>query len=115
MFDTLCEISNTKKVYVPLPKFPSTSRDIALLVDESTEAGTIEKVIVSAADSDILKSVALFDVYRGKQVEAGKKSVAFTLTYQDSEKTLTDEDVAPVHERVLDALKEKLGAVLREM
>ncbi len=115
MFDTLCEISNTKKVYVPLPKFPSTSRDIALLVDESTEAGTIEKVIVSAADSDILKNVALFDVYRGKQVEAGKKSVAFTLTYQDSEKTLTDEDVAPVHERVLDALKEKLGAVLREM
>ena len=57
----------------------------------------------------------LFDVYRGKQVEEGKKSVAFTLTYQDESKTLTDDDVAPVHGNILKALEETLGAVLREM
>lgn len=115
LFDTICDIANTTKVYEPLPKFPSTSRDIALLVDEKTEAGTIEKVIKKAASSKILKDIALFDVYRGKQVDEGKKSVAFTLTYQDNEKTLTDDEVAEVHNRVLDALKEKLGAVLREI
>lgn len=114
MFDTICEICNMKKMYTPLPKYPSTSRDIALLVEDSLEAGTIEKVIKAAA-TDILKEVKLFDVYRGEQVEEGKKSVAFSLIYQDSEKTLTDEDVAPVHESVLKALREELGAVLREM
>ena len=115
MFDTLCEICDTKKAYTPLPKFPSTSRDIALLVEEAMEVATIEKVIKAAAASEILKDVKLFDVYRGKQVDEGKKSVAFTLTYQDKEKTLTDDDVAEVHNRVLAALSEELGAVLREM
>ena len=57
----------------------------------------------------------LFDVYRGKQVEEGKKSVAFTLTYRDKDKTLTDDEVAAVHNDVLNALKDKLNAVLREI
>ena len=54
-------------------------------------------------------------MYRGKQVDEGKKSVAFALTYRDRNKTLTDEEVAKVHNKVLDALKEKLNAVLREI
>ena len=114
MFDTVCEISDTDKTYTPLPKYPSTSRDIALIVDEDMEVGTIEKVIKAAA-SEILKNVKLFDIYRGEQVADGKKSVAFTLTYQDENKTLTDDDVAPVHSNILKALEETLGAVLREM
>lgn len=114
MFDAVKRHSDRTVVYVPLPKYPSTSRDIALLVDEDMEVGKIEDVIKEYA-GNILESVKLFDVYRGKQVEEGKKSVAFALTYRDKDKTLTDEEVAKVHGKVLEALKEKLNAVLREM
>ena len=63
----------------------------------------------------ILEDVALFDVYRGRQVGEGKKSAAFALTYRDAEKTLTDEEVNAVHSKVLEALRDRLGAVQREM
>lgn len=114
MFDSVIRHADTNIVFTPLPKYPSTSRDIALLVDEDMEVGKIEEVI-KANGGNILENVKLFDVYRGKQVEEGKKSVAFALTYRDKDKTLTDEDVAAVHGKVLEALKEKLNAVLREM
>jgi phenylalanyl-tRNA synthetase beta chain len=114
MFDTIIRHANTNKVYKPLPKYPSTSRDIALLVEEDVQVGDIIDVI-KGCDNTILEDVKLFDVYRGKQVDEGKKSVAFTLTYRDKDKTLTDEDVAPVHGKVLEALKENINAVLREM
>lgn len=114
MFDNIARHANTEVVYTPLPKYPSTSRDIALLVDEDMEVGTIENVIAGNS-GDILEKVELFDVYRGKQIGEGKKSVAFALTYRDKNRTLTDEDVAKVHDKVLKALKEKLNAVLREM
>ena len=106
--------SDTEIVYSPLPKYPSTSRDIALLVDEDMEVGAIERIIKAHGET-ILESVKLFDVYRGKQVEEGKKSVAFNLTYRDKDKTLTDEEVTAVHNGVLEALKNELNAVLREM
>ncbi len=114
MFDAVKRHSDRTVAYTPLPKYPSTSRDIALLVNEDMEVGKIEDVIKEYAGS-ILESVKLFDVYRGRQVEKGKKSVAFALTYRDKNKTLTDEEVAKVHSKVLEALKEKLNAVLREM
>ena len=114
MFDAVMRHADTEKAYAPLPKYPSTSRDIALLVDEDMEVGKIESVIRQQGKA-ILENVKLFDVYRGKQVEEGKKSVAFALTYRDKDKTLTDEEVAEVHNSVLDALKEKLNAVLREI
>ena len=114
MFGAIARKANTEIVYTPLPKYPSTSRDIALLVDEDMEVGKIEGVIKEYG-KEILESVKLFDVYRGQQVEEGKKSVAFNLIYRDRAKTLTDEDVAKVHDGVLEALKEKLNAVLREI
>lgn len=113
-FELILLKSDTEKHYKPLPKFPATSRDIALLVDENVKVGDIESVIREMGHS-ILEKVELFDVYRGKQVEAGKKSCAFALTYRAADKTLTDEDVAEVHESVLKALREKLNAVLRDM
>lgn len=113
-FGTMVELSNTVKQYRPLPKYPSITRDIALVVDESMSVGEIEKVIWGAG-AEILTSIKLFDIYRGEQVGAGKKSVAFNLTYRHSDKTLKDEDVQAAHAKVLDALKEKLDINLREM
>ena len=114
MFGAIARKADTEIVYKPLPKYPSTSRDIALLVDETMEVGKIENVIRQMG-GQILENVRLFDVYRGEQVEKGKKSVAFNLVYRDKDKTLTDQEVTDVHENVLHALKEKLNAVLRDM
>ncbi len=113
-FDSVIRHADVEKHYEPLPKYPSTSRDIALLVDEDVLVGDME-AIIRREGGDILESVKLFDVYRGKQVAEGKKSAAFALTYRDKTKTLTDEEVAKVHEGVLEALKNEVNAVLREM
>jgi len=114
MFDAIMRHAKTDASYSPLPKYPSTSRDIALLVDESQSVGDLEQVIRSNG-KDILEQVRLFDIYRGAQVAEGKKSVAFTLTYRDANKTLTEEDVAEVHNLILAALKGTFNAVLREI
>ena len=114
LFDAVIRHANTDASYSPLPKYPSTSRDIALLVDESQSVGEMEQLILSNG-GDILERVRLFDIYRGAQVAEGKKSAAFTLTYRDANKTLTEEDVAIVHDRILAALKGTFNAVLREI
>ena len=112
--DKLYTLANIERLYAPLPKYPAVSRDIALLVSENVFAGAIEAMIKENAGA-LLEKVELFDVYRGKQVKEGHKSVAFTLTYRDPNKTLTDDEVVKVHQRVLDALKDKMNAVLREI
>ncbi|MEK4028591.1 phenylalanine--tRNA ligase subunit beta [Pseudobacillus sp. FSL P4-0506] len=98
--------------YEPIPRFPSITRDIALVVDSKVEAGKLKEVI-EGAGGKLLKDVHVFDLYEGEHVEAGKKSIAFSLKYFDPEKTLTDEEVVKVHNGVLEALKEKAGAELR--
>ncbi|WP_282019977.1 phenylalanine--tRNA ligase subunit beta [Planomicrobium okeanokoites] len=98
-------------VYTQVPRYPSITRDVALELSKIVEAGTIEKLIRSAGGK-LLKDVRVFDLYEGDNLEAGKKSVAFSLTYFDPEKTLTDEEVTAVHEKVVGALKES-GAELR--
>ena len=114
MFENVTELSNTTKAYTQLPKFPAMVRDIALVADEEMTVGQIEAVITESA-TELLRSVKLFDIYRGQQVGEGKKSMAFSLTYRAADRTLTDEDVQAVHGKVLEALKEKLGVTLREM
>ncbi|MCL6573906.1 MAG: phenylalanine--tRNA ligase subunit beta [Bacillus sp. (in: Bacteria)] len=98
--------------YKGIPRFPSMTRDIALVVNKETVSGTLRELILTAG-APLLKEVHVFDLYEGDKMEEGKKSIAFTLKYVDPERTLTDEEVAKVHERVLEALKEKAGAVLR--
>lgn len=98
-------------LYTPVPRYPSITRDVALVLSKIVEAGTIEKVI-RGAGGKLLKDVRVFDLYEGDKMEEGKKSVAFTLTYFDPEKTLTDEEVVAVHDKVLKALTE-VGAELR--
>ncbi|AQQ52839.1 phenylalanine--tRNA ligase subunit beta [Planococcus lenghuensis] len=92
-------------VFEPVSRFPSISRDIALVLGKDTQAATIESIIRNAGGR-LLKDVTVFDVYEGKNMEPGKKSVAFSLTYFDPEKTLTDEEVAAAHDKVLKALAE---------
>lgn len=97
--------------YTQVPRYPSITRDIALVLSKIVEAGTIEKLIRSAGGK-LLKDVRVFDLYEGDNLEAGKKSVAFSLTYFDPEKTLTDEEVTAAHEKVVARLKDS-GAELR--
>ncbi|MBK5253454.1 MAG: phenylalanine--tRNA ligase subunit beta [Peptostreptococcaceae bacterium] len=114
MFETINEISDREIVFSQLPKYPSTSRDIALLVEENLEVAKIEETIREAS-TEILESLKMFDIYKGKQVADGKKSVAYSLTYRHKDKTLTDADVDKVHENILKALESKLNATLRDM
>lgn len=108
----LLEAETAPLQYTAIPRYPSITRDIALVVDKGTAAGDLEKIITEAGGS-LLKEVNVFDLYEGEKMEQGKKSLAFSLKYFDPEKTLTDEDIAKAHNKVLAALEEKAGAVLR--
>ncbi|WP_046178603.1 phenylalanine--tRNA ligase subunit beta [Domibacillus tundrae] len=110
--DVLLNAARKDLAYVPIPRFPFISRDIALVVDRTVESASLEGIIKEAGGS-LLTNVHVFDVYEGDRMEAGKKSVAFALTYVNLDKTLTDEEVTAVHEKVLAALKEKADADLR--
>ncbi len=98
-------------VYNIIPRFPAMSRDIALELDVAAPAGEIVAIIKGAGTS-LLKDVKVFDVYAGDKMAPGKKSVAFSLTYFDPERTLTDEEVVAAHNKVLKALAEA-GAEVR--
>ena len=110
--DTVFENLNLTKSYNPLPKYPSTSRDIALIVKDEVFVKQIEDII-KANGEDLVESYKLFDVYKGAQIEDGHKSIAYSITYRSKDKTLTDEDVAKVHDKILSELSEKLNANLR--
>ncbi len=98
--------------YVPLPRFPAVSRDLALVCDESLTVAQLERCIREAGGS-LLKRVTLFDVYRGTGVPDGKKSVAFSLELRAEDRTLTDDECSQELSRVLEALEKTFGAVLR--
>lgn len=95
-----------------IPRYPGITRDIALVVDQEINAGDIQKVIQNTG-GDILQSIHVFDVYQGEHLEATKKSLAFSLFYQDPEHTLTDKEVEDSYERILDAVKNEFQAELR--
>ena len=98
--------------YVPLPKYPAVSRDLALVCDEEVTVAQAEKIIADAAGK-LLRDVKLFDIYRGVGVPAGKKSMAFSLELRADDRTLTDADSEAVTDKILAALAEKLNATLR--
>ncbi len=113
MLDTLLPLTDSQVHYEPVSKYPSTSRDIALTVDENVEAGAMLDAMREVS-TEIVENIELFDIYRGEQVDEGQKSVAFRITYRDKKKTITDADVDAVHERLLQNLKTRCGAVLRD-
>jgi len=111
-FKALAEADVEPIAYEMIPRYPSITRDIALVVDKEKSAGELESIITEAGGS-LLKEVHLFDLYEGEHMEAGKKSLAFSLKYFDPERTLTDEDITKAHDKVLNAVEEQAGAVLR--
>ena len=98
--------------YVPLPKFPNLTRDIAVVCEEKVTVGQLEDCIRSAGGK-LIKQVSLFDIYRGKGIDEGKKSVAFNLVLRADDRSLTGEEADADVKKVLEALASQLGAVLR--
>lgn len=97
----------------PVPIFPPVLEDLAVVVDENVPAELVEEVIRKAGE-DLLVGVTLFDLYRGEQVDKGKKSLAYSLVYQAPDRTLTDEEIANIRAKVIKKLGSELKAKLRE-
>jgi len=95
-----------------VPRFPSALRDVAVIVEEAIPADRIEKEI-RAAGGDLLGGVRLFDVYRGESIAPGHKSLAYALTYQADDRTLTDKEVDRAHKKIEDRLRHMLKAQIR--
>lgn len=110
--DLIFDNSDRTIIFNPLPKYPSTSRDIALLVKDDVIVKQIEDII-KANGEEIVESYNLFDVYKGSQIADGYKSIAYSITYRSKDKTLTDDDVNKVHHNIIRELEEKLDAKLR--
>jgi phenylalanyl-tRNA synthetase beta chain len=102
-----------QKALHPVPPYPAVLRDVALVVDECVQHEDIMAVVRRNAP-DELTDTALFDIFRGEGVEGGKKSLAYSFTYQSQTRTLTDEDANSFHEAVKDALRRDLNVVIRE-
>ena len=111
-FDELKLAQGAGAEYVPLPKFPSVTRDIAVVCDETVTVGALEKAIRKGAKG-LLKEAALFDIYRGKGIDEGKKSVAFNLVLRADDRSLTSEEADEDVKSILEALEKHCGARLR--
>jgi len=111
--DTLLARRNTTKSFRPLPAFPAIRRDVAMILPEATTHEAVLQVTKQAKPAN-LEAVELFDVFRGKNVPAGQKSMAYAFTYRHAERTLTDAEVNAAHEKLVAQLKQRLQAVVRE-
>ncbi len=110
--DTLQKFAAKKFTFASLPKYPSISRDLAILVDHDTSAGDVEKVIAKSG-GEFFKGVTLFDVYTGEQIPADKKSLAFAIDFRSNERTLKDEEADSAFKNILSAVEKEFGATLR--
>ena len=110
--DALLSKRNPAKSFKPLPQFPSSRRDVAMLVPEATTHEAVLQTVKQAKAAN-LESVELFDVFRGKGIPEGQKSLAYAFTYRAADKTLTDSDVNNAHAKVMEALKTQLKAEMR--
>ena len=107
----ICKKANFTVKYEGIAKFPSVVRDISLVMDKSLTAGEIEKIIRSESGA-ILESLELFDIYEGERIGADKKSMAYSITFRNKEKTLEESEISAVMDKILNGLQ-AIGAVLR--
>ena len=110
--EALISLEKAPLVFEAVSKYPAVSRDIAMLVDEASTNAEIEAVIKSAAGK-FLTDLQVFDVYQGANIESGKKSMAYNLTFVNSEATLTDEEINHIMSKVTKKLEEKVQAIIR--
>jgi phenylalanyl-tRNA synthetase beta chain len=108
----ISQLHDTKS-FKPIPVYPSVARDLAVIVDESVPHGDILRVINLVAPEE-LTNIALFDIFRSKELGNGRKSMAYTLTFRSAERTLTDEETNSQHAAIMDRLREELGAEIKE-
>jgi phenylalanyl-tRNA synthetase beta chain len=99
--------------YTPVPRYPAVNRDVAMLVKDEILVGAIEKVIKDRAGK-MLEKLELFDVYKGKQIEEGFKSVAYALSFRAADHTLKEKEISKAMEKILNGLETELGATLRK-
>ena len=111
--DVLLKKQNKKMKYNEISKYPSVKKDIAILIDRDVTSKEIERVIEEAG-KELLKQVNAFDVYTGKGIDENKKSITYSLVFENSEKTLTDEEINGAMENIITELKDKLDAQLRK-
>jgi phenylalanyl-tRNA synthetase beta chain len=111
--DLLLARRNPAKSFRPLPAFPAIRRDVAMIVPEATTHDAVLQVVKQTRPAN-LEAVDLFDVFRGKHVPDGQKSLAYAFTYRAADKTLTDAEVNAAHTKIVDALKAQLQATVRE-
>ncbi len=111
--DQLLARRNPARSFKPLPQYPGIRRDVAMLVAESTTHDAVLEVVRKIKPAS-LEGVELFDVFRGRNVPAGQKSVAYAFTYRAADKTLTDAEVNAAHDKLVAAFKQSLQAAIRE-
>jgi phenylalanyl-tRNA synthetase beta chain len=111
--DQLLARRNPARSFKPLPQFPAIRRDVAMLVPEATTHDAVLQTVKKARAAN-LEAVELFDVFRGKHVPEGQKSLAYAFTYRSPEKTLTDAEVNSAHVKIVEAFKAQLKATVRE-
>ena len=111
--DVLYQTKVSKVKYVPLPKFPSSKRDLAFVVKSDVEVGKIAEAI-KKTNKSVIREVQIFDIYQGEHVEKGYKSVALSILYQMADKTITDQDINPIQEKIMATLEKEFGAELRK-
>ena len=109
----LFELKTGKMKYKEISKFPGSKKDLSIVVDKNIESLNIAKVMKKAGGNN-LTSVEAFDVYEGKGIEEGKKSLAFSLTFGSQDKTLTDEEINPAIEKIIQAVEKEFKAELRK-
>ncbi len=109
---TMMALQSPEKQYHPLPKFPATTRDLSLICDEDLPIIEIQKSIRGAVNPSILEEIKLFDVYQGAQIEAGKKSVSYSVILRANDRTLTDEEADQTVKKILKNLQ-KINVLLR--
>ena len=110
----LATMRNAQPVYQvePVPAFPPVLEDIAVIVDESIPAVQVE-ALIRQSSGKMVTEIRLFDVYRGEQISPGKKSLAYSLTYQAPDRTLTDKEAAQIRNKIVRSLEQEFGAKLR--
>jgi phenylalanyl-tRNA synthetase beta chain len=104
--------AESRRLYRSISRYPAVEQDVALVVDDDLPAARVHELIV-VAGGEMLRRVELFDVYHGPQVPAGKKSLAYSLTFQADDRTLTDDDVARLQGKIVRRLEREIGAQLR--